>query len=331
MSSQGDPIKEALEKFFKAFPPGPIGIEGMELQECRGRVLATNIEAMVDAPPFSRALIEGYLVNIADTLNATESNPVTLKVSGIIEPGFVWTEAIPPGYCKEVRTGSYIYEGDYGIISLREAEKSDDNIIIRTPLSKGHNIEEKGCEIKKGDLILKVGKRLNINDIMILAGQGMKYVDVARKPVVAIFSSGNEIISLSESLVPGRIWDVNSYTLFALTVEQGGIPLSLGVMKDDFYNFQRVLRAGISRVDMAVISGGTAVGGKEFIVELINSIDDPGVIVNGMPVRGGKPLIMGVLGEKPVVCVAGYPPEAIRGFELIGKPTISRLLGESEK
>ncbi len=323
-----DPVKNALDTFFKAFPPGPTGIEGIELQDAIGRVLADNVEARVDSPPFSRTLTDGYVVNVKDTISATETHPVSLKILGVIEPGMVWTDSIPQGYCREVRTGSYINEGEYGVISSREAERSGDHIIIRHPVNKGHNIEEKGCEIKKGDLLLKIGKRLNLQDIMLLASQGMKYIDVARKPVVAIYSSGNEILSLSQPMQPGKIWDVNSYTLFALTIQYGGMPLSIGAIKDDFDTFQRALRAGLSRVDMAVISGGTAAQGKDFIVEVINSIDDPGVIINGLPIRSGKPLKMAVLGEKPVVCVAGYPPEAIRGFELIGKPTISRLLGE---
>jgi len=327
---QKDPVKDALDTFFKAFPSGPTGIEGIELQDALDRVLADNIEAKVDSPPFSRALIEGYVVNIKDTLTATETHPVSLRIMGVIEPGMVWTDILPQGYCREVRTGSYIHEGEYGVVSIKEVERSGDNIIVRHPVNKGHNIEEKGCEIKKGDLLLRVGKRLNVNDIMLLASQGMKYIDVARKPVVAIYSSGNEVLSLSEPIQPGKVWDVNSYTLFALTVQYGGIPLSVGAIKDDFDTFQRALRAGLSRVDMAVIAGGTAAKGKDFIGEVINSIDEPGVIINGLPIRSGKPLKMAVLGEKPVICVAGYPPEAIRGFELIGKPTISRLLGERE-
>lgn len=324
---QNDPVAEALKKLFDAFPSGPLGIDVVGLSECNGRILANDIAASVDSPPFSRALVEGYLVNVSDTTAAGENNAVTLAVTGMIEPGKTYTETLSARSCMEVSTGSFVPEGDYAVVRQMDVTRREDNIAIKRSLNKGDNIESRGCEIKKEQVILRVGTRLSPKEIMLLAGQGISSTGVARKPVVAIYSSGNEVIRPSEPLKPGYVWDANSYTLSALTEEYGGIPLVVDIMKDDFDAFQKALRAGLTRADMAVISGGTAVGGKEFIVELINSLDEPGVVVNGVPMRSGKPLIMGVVAEKPVVCVAGYPPEAIRGFELFGKPTIARLLG----
>ncbi|MEK6538063.1 MAG: molybdopterin molybdotransferase MoeA, partial [Nitrospirota bacterium] len=325
---QNDPVAEALKRFFDAFPTGPLGIEEVGISECNRRIAAIDIKASIDSPPFSRALVEGYLVNVPDTSHAGENKPVTLTVTGMIEPGKAYTEGLPAMTCMELSTGGFVPEGDYSLVKHMDIVKTGNGIIVKKPVNRGDNIESKGCEQKKGEVIVRLGTKLSPKEIMLMASHGISSVTVTKKPVVAIFSTGNEILRHSEPLKPGYVWDANSYTLAALVEDCGGMPLVVDIMKDDITTFQKALRGGLTRVDMAVISGGTAAGGGEFIVELINSIDVPGVVVNGVPMRSGKPLIMGVLSEKPIVCVAGYPPEAMRGFELFGKPTITRLLGQ---
>ena len=324
---QDDPVAAAIERFFSAFPSGPIGTETVGLAEARGRVLADDISATIDSPPFSRALVEGFLVNFKDTENAGDTAPVTLTVSGTIEVGKTFESAISPGNCIEVSTGSYVPEGGYAVVRYMDITRTGNVIAVKRPFKKGDFIESAGCEIRMGDLILKQGTKLSAREIMTLAGQGILNVKVVKRPKVAIFCSGNEIIPSSEPIKPGHVWDANSYTLSAQVEEAGGIPVFCGIMKDDSSAFKDALKSGLDQADMAVISGGTAIGGREFIADLINSVGKPGVVVNGVPMRSGKPLIMGVVENKPVVCVAGYPPESLRGFDLFGKPAIERLLG----
>ncbi|MBI5192343.1 MAG: molybdopterin molybdotransferase MoeA [Nitrospirae bacterium] len=328
---QDDPVAAAVERFFSAFPAGPIGTETIGLSVCRGRVLAGDVNAGINSPPFSRALVEGFLVNVKDTDGAGDNTPVTLSVSGMIEVGMMYDASISHGMCIEVSTGSFVPEGEYAVVRYMDISKSNNVITIKRPFKKGDFIETAGCEIKKGDLILKQGTRLSAREIMTLAGQGILSVNAVKRPAVAIFCSGNEVIPPSEPLKPGHVWDANSYTLSAQIEDYGGVPIFCGIMKDDFSTFKEALKNGLNHADMAVISGGTAIGGRDFIADLINSLGTPGVIVNGVPMRSGKPLIMGVIGNKPIVCVAGYPPESLRGFDLFGKPAIERLLGVLEK
>ena len=321
-----DPVAAAIERFFAAFPAGPVGVESVELGKACARVLAADVKAAIDSPPFSRALVEGFLVNAADTGNAGEGTPVSLNVSGAIGPGKTFENQIPSGTCMEVSTGSFIPEGAFAVARYMDVTRSGKGITIKRGYNQGDNIEAMGCEIKKGEGILRAGTRLSPKEIMILAGQGILSAKGARAPRVAIFCSGNEVIPPSEPLRPGYVWDANSYTLSAQIEEYGGLPLFYGIMKDDFSAFKEALKDGLAKADMVVISGGTAIGGREFIADLIHSFGGPGVVVNGVPMRSGKPLIMGVVEKKPVVCVAGYPPESLRGFELFGKPVIKRLL-----
>lgn len=324
---QDDPVAAAVERFFSAFPAGPIGTETVGLAEGRGRVLADDVDAGINSPPFSRALVEGFLVNVGDTESAGDNAPIALTVNGMIEVGRIYDSPIAHGTCIEVSTGSYVPEGEYAVVRYMDTSKSDNIITVKRPFKKGDFIETAGCEIKKGDVILKRGARLSPADIMTLAGQGIVKVKIAKRPVVAVFCSGNEIIPPSEPLKPGHVWDANSYTLSAQIEEYGGSPVLCGIIKDDSAMFKDALKDALDKADMAVISGGTAVGGREFIADLINSLGNPGVVVNGVPMRSGKPLIMGVIGNKPIVCVAGYPPESLRGFGMFGRPAIERLLG----
>ncbi len=323
-----DPVQGALEKFLAAFPAGPLGSEEVSLETLPGRILSEEIHAAIDSPPYSRSIIEGYLVNISETENASDQSPVVLKIAGKIIPGQSHIKAVKPETAIEVNTGSYVPP----MVGLAVARQMDiqqqgDQIKISKVVPEAANLEVQGCDMKKGSILLKKGHQVIADDITLLAGQGIMLVKVARMPKVAIFSSGDEVIPPTQPMKPGYIWDCNSYGLSALVKAHGGIPIFKGIMKDDFDQFKENLKKALQETDMIIISGGTAVGGKDFVTDLTNALGSPGVVVNGVPMRGGKPLIMGVIGQKPIVCVAGHPPEAIRGFHLFAKPALSRLLG----
>jgi molybdopterin molybdotransferase len=324
----GDPVQSALEKFLAAFPEGPLGSEEVSLENLPGRILHDEIRAAIDSPPYSRSIIEGYLVNAPETENASDQNSVLLKIADKILPGQSHIKAVKPETAIEVNTGSYVPPMvGLAVVRQMDAQRQNDQIAIRNPVPEAANLEVQGCDIKKGTTLLKRGHQITPEDITLLAGQGILSAKVNRLPKVAIFSSGDEVIPPTQPMKPGYIWDCNSYGLSALTKTHGGIPIFKGIMKDDFDQFKENLKKALQEADMLIISGGTAVGGRDFVADLINALGSPGVVVNGVPMRGGKPLIMGVIGQKPIVCVAGHPPEAIRGFHLFGKPALSRLLG----
>jgi len=327
-----DPVQGTLEQFLSAFPSGPLGVEELPLETLAGRVLTEELCALMDSPPYSRSIIEGYLINAPETENASDQHPVILKVVGRISPGQSHVKAVKPESAVEVSTGSYV-PPMVGLAVVREMDarrqsaSGGDQITIQKAVQEGANIEIQGCDLKKGTILLKKGHPINPEDISLLASQGILSVKVARLPRVAIFSSGDEVISPTQPMKPGFIWDCNSYGLSALVKAHGGIPMFKDIMKDDFDQFKTHLQKALQEADMIIISGGTAVDGRDFVADLIKALGSPGVVVNGVPMRGGKPLIMGVVGQKPIVCVAGHPPEAIRGFHLFGKPALARLLG----
>lgn len=329
MSQKDDPVAAALETFLAVVPQSASGAEKVPLSAARGRVLAADVTAAIDDPPYSRSIMEGYVLASSDGAMAATDRPVTLHVVGEIPVGSGEAKGLGPGKAMRVTTGSYIPNGDFAVVKQWDVVREGDEVRLTRPVGAGENIETQGSERKKGSLLLAKGHRLTPADLFLLASQGILEVSVAKRPRVAIFSSGNEVISPTEPFRIGAIWDCNSYGLSALVEEAGGTPLFKGIIKDDFDFFAKRLREVLAEVEMVVISGGTAIGGRDFTVDLVNAAGAPGAVVKGVPMRSGKPLVLGAAGSKPIVCVAGHPPEAARGFNLFGRPALGRLLGET--
>lgn len=324
-----DPIQTALSKFLPEFPEGMLKKENIPLSKLLHRILAKEIKSPMDSPPYSRSIIEGYLIHTKETESATTDHPLGFISKGEIPLGTSKVKSVPEGCGMAVTTGSYIPPGDYAVVRSFDYEPRNGKFYIKRAFKPGENIESQGCDMKKGGLLLPKGKRLTPSDIGLLASVGILKALVCQKPRVAIFSSGNEVIPPTQKFRPGMIWDCNSFALSAAVEESGGIPIIKGIIKDDFNFFKKELKKALKTADMILISGGTAVEGRDFVADLINALGRPGTLNNGVPMRSGKPMVNGVVGKIPIVCVAGHPPEAMRGFLFFGKPAIERLLGLS--
>ncbi len=325
---EDDPVQSNLKQFLKTIPKGPKSLETIPLLSALGRVIADEPTAVMDDPPYSRSIMEGYALCPSDVVSASETAPVTLDVVGEIRVGQDHAEGLGTGKVLRVTTGSFIPAGEYTVVKAWDVETKGEQIIVTKPVSNHQNIEIQGEIRKKGTMLLKKGKRIGSDDIFLLASQGITEVFVASQPKVALFSSGDEVIPATAPFKTGAIWDCNQYGLSSLITLSGGIPVFKGIIKDDAELFQEKLNAALQEADMVVISGGTAAGNRDFMAEVLNAVGPPGVVVNGIPMRSGKPIILGLSGKKPIVCVAGHPPEAARGFSLFGQPTLGHLMGE---
>ena len=319
------PLVEAQQKFVDAIAPAQSGSEDCPLSEAVGRILVADLAAPTDMPPYHRAIVEGFVVNTAETRSADDSSPVEFTISGEVKPGDSDCPAIDAGKAIRVATGSILPDGEYSVVRMWEANISGNTFTISRPFPPRFFIEDKGCDLKQGATAIAGGTRLSANDIGVIAGLGVPTVKVAGKPSVAIFASGDEVVPFTEALKPGTIRDSNSVMLAAAVIEAGGIPTIAGIMRDDFDQFVTAVRQALADHDMIVIAGGTAVNGKDFISELVSTVGE--LIIDGVPMRSGRPLIMGQAHKKPIVCVAGHPPEALRGFRLFGTAAIDRLTG----
>jgi len=319
------PLLEAQKKFIDALPLRSIASVTVPLAEAVGRILYEDLASPENSPPYPRVIVEGFLVHTAATEGASEDSPVTFNIAGEIKPGDSACPDFKPGEALQVATGSVVSDQPLSVVRMWEAQVEGNQVSITRPFPPRFFIEELGCDIQQGATILEAGSRLSAMDIGNIASLGIDEVKVARRPRVTMFSSGDEVIPYTEAVKPGAIRDSNSVMLCAAITEAGGLASFAGIMKDDFDCFASILKTTLKDADMVVISGGTAVGGRDFISDLINAVGE--LIIDGVPMRSGRPLIMGVAHDKPIICVAGHPPEALRGFGLFGVAALDKITG----
>ncbi|HHJ81142.1 MAG TPA: molybdopterin molybdenumtransferase MoeA [Candidatus Tenderia electrophaga] len=325
--SEISPLVEAQDLFLKAVPSHQMPAEQVAIEKAWQRTLHADLLAPEDAPPYHRAIVEGFLVNTAETGNASEESPISFKVVGSVAPGDAQCPSFGPGEAIEVQTGSILPDGNVSIVRMWEAKRDGDSVSISRPFPPRFFIEDQGCDIKKADTVISAGTVLTPQHIGTIASFGQGEVAVARQPRVTVFASGDEVIPYTAPFKPGMIRDCNSPMLEAAVSAAGGLPTLGGIMGDNFDNFVSAIKNTLEHADMIVISGGTAVGGRDFISDLISEVGE--LLVDGVPMRSGRPLIMGIANGKPIVAVAGHPPEALRGFQLFGAPAISKLMGQN--
>jgi len=319
------PLVDAQQQFIDALSVKRTGSETCRLNEASGRTLASDVLAPTDMPPYHRAIVEGWLVNSADTKGADEGSPISFDIIGNIIPGDERCPTPGTGEALRVATGSIVVDGPVSIVRPWEGKEEANCVSITRPFPARFFIEEQGCDLKQGATAVAAGTVIGPAEIGTIASLGIDQVEVARPPKVTLFSSGDEVVPYTDPLKPGSIRDSNSLMLASAVTEAGGIPVIAGIMGDNFDRFVEAVKHALADSDMVVISGGTAVGGRDFISDLLKAVGE--LIIDGVPMRSGRPLIMGKAGERPIVCVAGHPPEALRGFTLFGTAALNRLMG----
>ncbi len=319
------PLISAQQLFVDALPTQIMPAKEISLDNALGRTLHSDLVATEDSPPYHRAIVEGFVVHAADTRGASEETPVSFQIVDAVAPGDAKCPAFSNGQAVETQTGSIIPDGDVAIVRMWEAKRDGDRFTISRPFPPRFFIEDRGCDIQQGSTIISAGTVLDASHIGTLASLGLDSVSVCRKPRVTIFASGDEVIPHTATLTPGKIRDCNSPMLAAAVRACGGKPIEAGIMGDDFDAFVTEVKQALRDSDMIVISGGTAVGGRDFISDLISEVGE--LLVDGVPMKSGRPLIMGKAGKAPIVAVAGHPPEALRGFRLFGLPALQKLQG----
>ncbi len=323
-------LKDALTLFFQSFPSGPLGSERVPVLRAAGRVTAKGLRATGDSPPFTRAAVDGYAIRSKDVAAAVREAPLRLKIAGRVVMGRT-PRALPSGMvCMAVPTGGMLPAGADAVLMQEEVVLDGALIIVDHPISANAKVSFRGEEVQKGAEFIPAGTRLGPQHLSLIAEFGYRQVPVACPPRVAVVSTGNELVGMASRLTPARIRDRNSVAMAALVVASGGIPRLEGIVRDDFRRLRQRLRAALKRSDLVVMTGGTAVGERDFAAEVFHALGRPGVLVNGVRIRNGRPVVLAVVGKKPVIGLPGYPPGAVACFDLVARPALSRLLGQSE-
>jgi putative molybdopterin biosynthesis protein len=324
-------LEEARQVIHKHFEPKPLSVDEISLLEAYNRVLAQDVNAQLDIPPFDRSTVDGYAVKAEDTFGADENKPVKLKICGIVNVGEPPKIEVTNGTAAEIVTGAPIPRGAEAIVMMEHTERKGDDLYVYSAVAKNENVMKAGADIKKGETVLKAGQLLGPREIGVLAALGQAKVKVYAVPRVAVLSTGAEITEPGGELPPGKIYDINSYSLSAAVLESGGEPVYLGVFPDDMAELQNALRRALASADMVVTSGGVSVGPKDVIPKTLGSLGEPGVIVCGIAIKPGKPTTVASVSGKPVFSLPGHPTSALLVFRLLVRPLIQRMCGRKEE
>jgi len=323
-------IEEALKKLNRIINPH-LEYEKVHIMESLGRVVYEDVISPEDIPGFSRATMDGYAVRARDTYGASESLPAIINITGEVLMGRVPQVQVKPGSGVKIPTGGMLPEGADSVVMIEHTELLDENTVsVLKPVSPGDNIIEKGEDIKQGEVLMGKGSVIRPQDIGALAGVGYTEIKVVKKPVVSIISTGDEVVEPAvPKLEPGQIRDINSYTIGALVKGWGGIPLLSGIVKDTREELISALKKALEKSHCVVLSGGSSVGTRDLAQQVISEMGE--VIIHGVSVKPGKPTLVGIVRDRPVIGLPGHPVSAMITCRLFVKAILDRFLGMAQK
>ena len=316
------PLDEALAIIERAVVPID-RVERVSLQQANGRVLARDVVADADVPPFARAAMDGYAVRAQDTAGATPATPRRLHCIEQVFTGQVPVQSVGPDQCIEVATGAPLPAGADAVVMVEETEAgASGDVRVFAAAQPRQNIGRQGADIQKGQTVLQSGTVLNASRLGALAALGLTGIEVFAKPRVAILSTGNEIVDPGAPLAPGQIYDINKITLAAVVSDHGGLPLPLRTAVDSFEDLSKAVDECLDH-DLLVFSGGSSVGHRDLIMDVIAARGE--VLFHGIAVKPGKPTAFGRIGGRLVFGMPGYPTSCLSNAYILLAPTLRRI------
>jgi len=318
----------AEQRFRAALDLTPRGVERIPLDAALERVLAADVLAPVDVPSFDRSNVDGFAVVAEDTFGASEEMPRSVRlVDEHIHTGVVPAVAIRAGEAIAIATGGMMPRGADAVVMVEHAEARSGTLRIARAATAGSGVSFAGTDIASGETVLRQGQLLTSRDTGVLAAIGVFEVDVWRRPVVAILSTGDEIISPGQPMEPARVYDSNAQVLADAVREAGGEPARLGIVGDEETALRAHLRQALEFADMVLLSGGTSKGAGDVSYRVVSELGDPGVVAHGVALKPGKPICLAATGGRAVVVLPGFPTSAIFTFHEFVAPVIRMLAG----
>ena len=321
---------DATARFRAHLDLAPLGDEIVALEAALLRVLASDIVAGVDVPGFDRSNVDGFAVVAKDSFGAIEDAPRAVRLNDeVLAPGVVPRAVVVSGRATPIATGGMLPRGADAVLMVEYSDIADadpDALEIRRPVTSGENVSYAGTDIARGETVLRAGTLLTSREIGVIAALGVSQVCVYRRPRVAIFSTGNEIVAPGAPLRPGAVYDSNAAIIGAAVEELGGVAVHLGIVADDEAALGDALRRGLA-ADVVIFSGGTSKGAGDISYRVVSALADPGIVAHGVALKPGKPICLAVTGGKPVVILPGFPTSAIFTFHEFVAPVLRAYAG----
>jgi molybdenum cofactor synthesis domain-containing protein len=302
----------------------PLESEAVPFDRAFGRILAEDIVSEVDVPPFDRSAVDGYAVRAEDTFGASDLKPVNLRNLGSVDIGVASKIQVKKGQAVKIMTGAPLPKGSDAVVMVEQTRANGRRIAVSAPVTPSKNVSEKGEDVKAGKTLLERGCPLRPQDVGMLASMGKTRVQVSRRPEVAILATGSELREPGESLGRAEITDINSYSLAAAAEKFGALPHRIGIVPDESEKLERALRKAIS-YDMVLASGGSSVGEHDIVPDVIAELGE--LLFHGVAIRPGGPTAFGIIKNKPIFALPGFPVSSLIAFDMLVGPALRQMVG----
>ncbi|MFX1344945.1 MAG: molybdopterin molybdotransferase MoeA [Promethearchaeota archaeon] len=289
--------------------------ELISIEKCFNRITSRDIQSEINVPHFRKSRMDGFAVIAEDTFNAEEDNLINLELIETIQAGDIPQKKLRNGQCSYVATGAAIPENANGVIMVEFSESQGNIISISKAITPGTYIIEIGHDIKKDAIIVNKGTIINLATIGILASSGIKEVWVFKQPKASLLSTGNELVSQEiKTLEIGKIYDVNSIVLKKAIENTGVLVEFLGIIKDDYEELKKAIDNALENSDIVILSGGTSKGEGDLGPKVLEEYDNIEILVHGVKIKPGKPIIFAKIQNKIMFILPGYPTSALSCF-----------------
>ncbi|HTJ26009.1 MAG TPA: molybdopterin molybdotransferase MoeA [Candidatus Limnocylindria bacterium] len=324
--STGLPLPdEALSAFFEAWSPAPKHVETVSLEAALGRVLARDVRSGVDVPEHPRSAMDGFALRADDVRFARPAQPRFLTLVGEVRPGS--RAALAEGTTVRIATGAPLPRGADAVVRLEDVFLDTSAVGISKPVTSGTDVIAVGEDIAAGATLAPCGTVLRAATLGVLAALGRERVEVYRRPAVALMSTGDEVVPVGASPRTGEVRDSNGVALAALLRSFGVETVTAVHARDDIASLEHTLARGVDAHDAVVLSGGSSVGARDLTTAVLAKREPPGVIVHGVRMKPGRPVLLAASGTRPIIGLPGNPTAAMLALMVLGPPIFAKLTG----
>ncbi|MCL2877573.1 MAG: molybdopterin molybdotransferase MoeA [Acidobacteria bacterium] len=305
-----------------------LGSETVPLDDAAGRILASDIAAREDLPEGARSTVDGYAVRAEDTFGASESIPALLELARPVLMGVIPDFELLPGQAAPILTGGFLPGGSDAVVMVEYSNAAGSGAIeISRPVTLRTNVVDRGEDARAGEPQLLAGKKLRPQEIGFLAALGYADAEVRRRPIVAVISSGDEVIPVEKKPLPGQIRDANGHAVAALVRAAGGVPVQFDIVPDNAEILGGTLHEALRSADVVTLSGGSSVGSRDLMASSIAALPGAEILAHGVTIKPGKPTLLGRRDNKAIFGLPGHPVSALVISQIFLAPFLEYLQG----